>query len=391
MYGHYNQANIRRIEVSELDDIVNPVKGQIVCLFTGEDSNPEQVEYKQYNGSEWINLEAAGNILDVIAPAMVMKGTIGQDGTIQSLPTASYETVGDTYKVLEDASYTYYKNNDETEYNVMAHAGDLLVCYSVLTDQYDWMLIPSGNDNTDTGATSIGEEGSGNAYTDARYDADSRQIILSKNNTFVDLDSSQTIEGSKTFVGQIYLQDSINSNISAIIANSGGIKAPNIVPHISDVIDLGNSTNKWNKIYLNSSIETATRTLYVDQIIDGVGLTENTIVLGNNGSNVKSSGITIANTVENSASTIPTSQAVVSYIESKNFTSVDEKVIVKNETSSTIYVTGAYATNEDPQTLARYNNVYIKENKINADAYQIKERVSMYYDEVAQCIRFSIK
>lgn len=77
--------------------------------------------------------------------AVVMKGTLGTNGTITSLPTAGYATLGDAYKVITAGTYA----------SQAAKVGDLFICYESGKDSsnnptYGWLLIPSGDDIENT-------------------------------------------------------------------------------------------------------------------------------------------------------------------------------------------------------------------------------------------------
>lgn len=75
-----------------------------------------------------------------ISMAMVFKGTIGateDNPTITALPTATYETVGDTYKVITAGIIAAGEACDR---------GDLLICRKVNDSTYDWVRVPAGDD-----------------------------------------------------------------------------------------------------------------------------------------------------------------------------------------------------------------------------------------------------
>lgn len=71
--------------------------------------------------------------------AVVLKGTLGEGGTITALPTANATTLGDAYKVVKDGTYD----------GVIAKSGDMFICYQS-GSTYAWMHIPSGDDIEDT-------------------------------------------------------------------------------------------------------------------------------------------------------------------------------------------------------------------------------------------------
>lgn len=71
---------------------------------------------------------------------MVFKGSLGTGGTITTLPTASSDNIGYTYKVITDGTYA----------SQSAKAGDTFV-----SDGSTWILIPSGDEPAGT-VTSVG-------------------------------------------------------------------------------------------------------------------------------------------------------------------------------------------------------------------------------------------
>ena len=73
--------------------------------------------------------------------AVVMRGTLGTNGTITALPTAASGVLGDAYKVITAGKYA---NNEN------AKVGDLYICYQPTSSTYGWILIPAGDDIEDT-------------------------------------------------------------------------------------------------------------------------------------------------------------------------------------------------------------------------------------------------
>ena len=194
-----------------------------------------------FNASQ-LNDKTYDDIMSAIGAAtngaVVLKGTLGTGGTIDALPAAGPKVLGHAYKVVAAG---IYDNNQAAKF------GDLFICYESGASSYAWMLIPAGDDiedtwrpikvgsteltdgsttfeiaagsnvglsfvngkltisssYNDTGATSVETTGTGNAVTSASYDASTRKITLTKGNTFVDLSSTQTISGNKTFTGRV--------------------------------------------------------------------------------------------------------------------------------------------------------------------------------------------
>lgn len=75
-----------------------------------------------------------------LSTAMVFKGSLGTNGTITALPTASSSTIGDTYKVITAGTYA----------SIAAKVGDVFIC----NNDPSWVLIPSGDEPSGT-VTSI--------------------------------------------------------------------------------------------------------------------------------------------------------------------------------------------------------------------------------------------
>jgi len=100
------------------DHIITPVKGISVYTKTEVDNA----------------IAAATNA------AVVMRGTLGTNGTITTLPTASSTVLGDAYKVITAGTYA----------DQAAKIGDTFICYTTDDSTYSWMLIPSGDDIENT-------------------------------------------------------------------------------------------------------------------------------------------------------------------------------------------------------------------------------------------------
>ena len=157
--------------------------------------------------------------------AVVLRGTLGTNGTKTALPTPEYKTLGDAYKVVTTAEYVTKGTT-----KVSAKEGDLFICYTTDDTNYDWILIPSGDEieswrpikvngveklgtaissnpldltagsnvtltekdgkvtiassYVDTGATSVEVTGSGVTVTDASYNATNRKLTLTKGTTY---------------------------------------------------------------------------------------------------------------------------------------------------------------------------------------------------------------
>lgn len=93
------------------------------------------------NSTKLITSGAVYNAIDNLPEPMIMKGTLGTNGTITSLPTASASNEGFTYKVITAETYA----------SQAAKVGDVFVsCKPVGASAYEWILIPAGDTDSDT-------------------------------------------------------------------------------------------------------------------------------------------------------------------------------------------------------------------------------------------------
>ena len=90
-----------------------------------------------YNGNKSLTSEVQrlDGRIDNLPEAMVFKGTLGTGGTVEVLPVASAENEGWTYKVITAGTYA----------GTTAKVGDIFT-----SDGSTWVLIPSGDEDTDT-------------------------------------------------------------------------------------------------------------------------------------------------------------------------------------------------------------------------------------------------
>lgn len=78
----------------------------------------------------------ARNAIEALPSPMIFKGTLGTNGTINTLPTATIATIGHTYKVITARVYN----------SISAKVGDMFIC----SDIPAWTLVPSGDEPTGT-------------------------------------------------------------------------------------------------------------------------------------------------------------------------------------------------------------------------------------------------
>lgn len=81
------------------------------------------------------NVNTANTKIDNLPKPMIFKGSLGTGGTITTLPTASNDNKGFTYKVITDGTYA----------GQTAKIGDTFI-----SDGTSWVLIPSGDEPSGT-------------------------------------------------------------------------------------------------------------------------------------------------------------------------------------------------------------------------------------------------
>lgn len=79
--------------------------------------------------------QGARNLISELPSPMVFKGTLGTNGTITSLPSASASNEGFTYKVITDGTYA----------SQTAKVGDVFI-----SNGEEWTLVPSGDEPSGT-------------------------------------------------------------------------------------------------------------------------------------------------------------------------------------------------------------------------------------------------
>ena len=147
---------------------------------------------------------AVWTAIDNLPEPMIFKGTLGNNGTITSLPTASSSNEGWTYKVITAGTYA----------GQSAKVGDLFASNAI-----EWVYIPSG-DETDTetwrginvnGSQLLGNGiSSGNVNfksgTNAQVSGSGNDITIDVDTTFTDASTRVNIasgDSIKTILGKI--------------------------------------------------------------------------------------------------------------------------------------------------------------------------------------------
>ena len=130
------------------DEKVEPLRAvvdtQLDVLLEADATNLQTA--KQYTD------EQVATVAATAANAMKYKGTVGEGGTVTTLPTSNVNN-GDTYKVLSDGIY------DEQQ----AFAGDVFIAVVTTTENsatITWTLIPAGDDGNVNTSDTILTDGS---------------------------------------------------------------------------------------------------------------------------------------------------------------------------------------------------------------------------------------
>ena len=96
----------------------------------------DEIDTNIYTKSETYNKNEVDGIINNLPAPMIFKGTLGVNGTITTLPTASSDNEGFTYKVITDGTYA----------SISAKVGDMFTSNGAA-----WVHIPSGDETfTDT-------------------------------------------------------------------------------------------------------------------------------------------------------------------------------------------------------------------------------------------------
>lgn len=122
-------------------------------------------------------------LIDNLPAPMIFKGTLGVGGTIQSLPTASADNEGFTYKVITDGTYA----------GQTAKVGDVFT-----SNGSEWVYIPSGDEDNDTwraikvegvevlgnGISSGAVDFVGSENIDVEFDSDGNKVEVKTKNIY---------------------------------------------------------------------------------------------------------------------------------------------------------------------------------------------------------------
>ena len=128
----------------EIDNTIDDIADDMTDLETALDTKADksttytktEIDTGIYKKTETYNKNEVDGIINNLPAPMIFKGTLGVNGTITDLPTASADNEGFTYKVITDGTYT----------SISAKVGDMFT-----SNGSAWVHIPSGDETfTDT-------------------------------------------------------------------------------------------------------------------------------------------------------------------------------------------------------------------------------------------------
>lgn len=144
------------------------------------------------------------SLIDNLPNPMIFKGTLGENGTITSLPNASASNVGHTYKVITAGTYAGQE----------AKVGDTFTSAKpVGASGYSWILFSEGDTDTDTwrNIKVNGTEVLGNGISSGSAD------FIGSDNIDVEFDSNGNKIGIKT--KNIYTKTEVDNIVYNILPN----------------------------------------------------------------------------------------------------------------------------------------------------------------------------
>ena len=231
------------------------------------------------------------NLFDELPEPMIFKGSVGTGGTVTSLPTATTDNEGWTYKVITALS------------SPAAKVGD-----TVISNGSSWVVIPSGDEPSGT-VTSVGISNGGGLSVSGSPITSSGTITISHADTSSQASSSNS--------GRTYIQ-------SLTLDTYGHVTG------ISTATETVTDTNTWRTIQVNGT----------DVLGSGTGTGKLNLKAGTNVSLSNSSGsITI-----NATDTTYESKAAVSGGTAVSLVTTGEKYTWNSKTSNTGTITSVKTT-----------------------------------------------
>lgn len=132
--GSTNKTSTKMYVIGATEQSANPVTYSNSNIYVGSDN------CLYSNGKKVLVTTDKEELESLIGKALVFRGTLGTNGTITELPTASASTLGSMYKVVTVGTYN----------GISAIVGDAFICYTLDDENYDWVILPAGDDVDDT-------------------------------------------------------------------------------------------------------------------------------------------------------------------------------------------------------------------------------------------------
>jgi hypothetical protein len=344
---------------------------------------------------------------------MIFKGSLGTGGTITTLPAAASTNEGFTYKVITAGTYA----------SQAAKVGDTFI-----SDGSTWILIPSGDEPSGT-VTSIKIQATAPIAVNS-----SSSITTSGTRTISHATSGVTADTYKSVTVDTYGHVTAGTNPTTL--SGYGITDAKIA---SGVITLGSNTitpltasSTLDATKVSGTLPTSTYTdtkntagstdssskLFLvgatSQAANPQTYSQDTAYVGTDGhlySNSKQvvnlsdtqaltnktyNGYTLAaacakavvTSIDTSAS-LPTSNAVKTFVEGKGYVTTDTKNTAgSTDTSSKIFLIGATSQATNPQTYSD-NEVYATSGVLTTKSVQVGgAAATMQYNSTDKCIEF---
>ena len=363
------------------------------------------------------NLVTSGAVytaIDNLPEPMIFKGSVGTGGTITTLPTAAAANEGFTYKVITAMTTP-----------VTAKVGD-----TVISNGSEWIVIPSGDEPSGT-VTSVGITNGGGLTISGSPVTSSGSITVGHSNSVtaqttqkvypIKIDAYGHISAygtSPTTLSGYGITDAkiasgtitLGSNTITPLTSASTLDATKLSGTIptscyTDTKNTAGSTDTSSKIFLIGATSQAANPQTYSQDTAYVGtdghLYSNSKQVVNLSdtqalTNKTYNGYTLAGacakavvtSVDTSAS-LPTSNAVKTFVEGKGYVTTDTKNTAgSTDTSSKIFLIGATSQAANPQTYSD-NEVYATSGVLTTKSVQVGgTAATMQYNSTTQAIEF---
>ena len=227
-----------------------------------------EIDTNIYTKSETYNKTEVDTLISNLPEPMIFKGTLGVGGTIESLPAASAENEGWTYKVITAGTYA----------GLVCKVGDCVTCFNSSGSTFEWVISGYADTDTDTWrAIKVnGVEKLGNAIssgsvdfvdtTNVKFEFDSNGNAIKATLNGIDTSSevdakvAGLIDDTSTANNKTWSGEKIDEEISdAVIGKYENVKSLNI-PVDDSIINDNTSTVLTNVTgdYTNGFVFTST-------------------------------------------------------------------------------------------------------------------------------------